>query len=266
MSKPKPTNDFQLALMSDAAVTFDLNAFEDAIKYHGVTLEHWMGMVCPIGLVDNNNYHKIHEDHDRCSNGFIFTYAGEVNAVLYYNKRDFKIREIGNLEDSSIWATFSITYENGKTFKPTPFDRFYVKESNITVVHWQTFKVHETGYDRLRFPIEEVVDLMDNTGHVYSPADYTIEDKKLKWIGQRPFPETVCSIRYLYRPYYYLESLPHELRIQQINTESGRVIQPFPMQGVLQREYVYQKDNQNPEIPDNPRAIQAPKQNNFGPR
>jgi hypothetical protein len=63
----------------------------------------------------------------------------------------------------------------------------------------------------------------------------------------------VCSVRYLYRPYWYVGAIPHEIRIAQIQNEltGERVVTRMPQACVLHREYVSLNEEQPTDQPSN---------------
>jgi hypothetical protein len=124
--------------------------------------------------------------------------------------------------------------------------------------------------------------------------DFSIEAGLLKWAeGKQPAnlrseagTGVICSIRYRYRPYWYVKDLPHEIRVTQLEdpvTGVRRTVR-MPQQALLQREYVFEnqsndpasKQNQDPNAivsgiaaslgKSNLRQIMAPRNGGFGPR
>ena len=57
---------FQFAPIS---VSFDPDAFDDALRAQGVQYVHWRAMRCPVGLTDRYSERRVHDDHSGCSNG-----------------------------------------------------------------------------------------------------------------------------------------------------------------------------------------------------
>ena len=69
MAEDFPRHDLELPF---TAVSFDIEAFDKLAKSHGVLVEVYSAMMCPIGLRDAHDA-RGHLDHSECSNGFIYT-------------------------------------------------------------------------------------------------------------------------------------------------------------------------------------------------
>lgn len=264
--------------LPDAAVSFDIPAFDRLIESQGVTFVHWRAMRCPVGLVDQYDIRRPHEDHEGCSNGFVYTCAGKIKAAFTGNSNAPNFSGTGILNGASVSVTMDRFYDG--TREPiyiSAFDRLYLDEENIAVVNWQLFEASATGRERLNFPVVQVQDLIDTDGTRYSGADFEVIGGQVCWLTQRrpgADPTTgkgrVCSIRYTYRPYWYVKQLIHEVRVAQAeNPATGiREIMRLPQAALLQREYVFEdeeKDSRAPD-PDSARQVKSPPSGSFGPR
>lgn len=240
-------------------------------------------MRCPVGLVDRHDARR-HTDHGGCSNGFIYTKAGLVISLFQGNSMHASIDDPGVLFGATVQCTFKRFYETCEG-KPdqlvmlAPFDRLYLDEEAIAVVTWECFEHHASGIDKLRFPAVEVVDLIDADGHRFQQGDdfKILADGRLSWTGNRPSfnPDSeqgkVCSVRYHYRPYWYVKHMVHEVRVAQSEADfiSGeRGIVRMPQAAMLQREFVFEAEERDPEAPNptSPRQQKAPRDLSFGPR
>ena len=189
---------------------------------------------------------------------------------------------MGYLDEASVQITLPRMYEpECNMTKPVfiaPFDRFYIKEdAGLEVVHWQLQAAHIMGIDRLSFPIKQVLDIVDSQGKRYDSTDYCITSEgHLKWIdGRGPGidPKSglglVYSIRYVYRPYFYVYRLIHEIRVAQIQDESTseRNVKRMPQCAVLNREYNFMSSGAD-VTPDSAtaRSPRGPREGNLGPR
>lgn len=237
-----------------AQIHFDPEAFDELIIAHGIVLEHFRAMRCVVGMASLNDPLRAHEDHSNCSNGFIYTKAGTIKCLFSGNSAYAQKIDPGIVTGSSCMVTFPRYYcgTTDETFF-APFDRLYFTSEKISVVHWQTFAAHQTGFNRLNFPVIKVFDLMDSNGISYTCGDgYEItNDGQLKWLkhpGIDPMTGKglVCSIRYTYRPYYYVARLIHEIRVQTTEDAIGNLAtMRLPQQAVLNREFVFQKNAQD---------------------
>lgn len=277
MAKDRPGSILSTDLPNEA-VSFDVDAFDEAIRAHGVTFTHWRAMRCPVGMIDQHDTRRPHEDHSGCSNGFIYTKAGEITCLFLGNGKSSTQTELGLHDGSTVQVTLPRHYD--QTTEPVfiaPYDRLYLGEERITVVNWQLFEHHIAGKEKLNFPVVVVQDLVDNQGKSYGGADFTVQGGQVTWLtSNRPGldPENgkgrVCAIRYTYRPYWYVKQLIHEVRVSQSeNAITGeRQVQRMPQAIVLQREYIFEKDEKDDQAkdPSNPRQVKGPAQGLFGPR
>lgn len=259
-------------------VSFDPVAFDGFIRSQGVEMVHYRSMRCPVGMTDTDDVmRRPHEHHKDCSNGFVYTQAGIVTCSFLGNSKESNFQDYGRLDGSTVQVTFPRTYDD-KPSTPVQmcqFDRLYLKEEAITVVNWHTFAAHASGVNRLQFPAVEVQDLMDASGkrHV-AGIDFEVRGGEIHWLKGGPGidPKTgkgvVCSIRYSYRPFWYVSRMMHEVRVAQVEDEYGdRSIMRFPQQAMLQREYWFEKEQRDPEAPNkNGRQKPEPKDGIFGPR
>lgn len=273
MAKRSPQEDYQLQFTPGQAVTFDYGAFDDLILYHGVTFVHFRAMRCPIGMVDKYDVRKPDNCELECSNGFIYTEAKHITGVFTNSPVRENGQDYGWLDENTAQLTIPITYDNcDEKIHITRYDRLYLCEDTITVQNWELIEAHATGIDRLSFPAVNVIDLIDNRGIKYSSSDYTVTKGKIHWIGQKQpgqDPSTgkgrIYSIRYDYRPYWLVKSLPHEIRVSQENTDTGREVSQLPQLLALQREYVRTSETAKDGV-DNERALPSPRDGGFGPR
>lgn len=259
-------------------VSFDVDAFDDAINSQGVKLLHYRAMRCPVGLIDRYDNRRPDHDHSGCSNGFIYTKAGDLTSLFTSNSKAPKTTDMGTFDGSTVQVTVQRFYDN--TTDPVyiaPFDRFYLNEERIVVPTWQLFESSITGKEKLQFPVVEVQDLMSADGRVYSEGThFVVRGGFIVWTGsERPAFDAsqnrgqVCAIRYLYRPYWYCQRLLHEVRVAQAeDRQTGkRVVQRMPQALVLQREYVFEKEETTPEGENSERQMPQPRDGSvFGPR
>lgn len=274
--KPTPAQVYTTNL-PQAAISFDVEAFDRAIRSQGVTFVHWRGMRCPVGMVDQFDTRRPHEDHSGCSNGFIYTRAGKITCLFTGNTTNTSTSDAGHMDGSTVQITLPRFYDDSE--QPVyiaPFDRLYLDEEDIVVVHWQLYEHGAAGKDKLSFPVATVQDLVDNENNRYAAGDYEIVGGQVAWLSQkRPGldPETgrgrICAIRYTYRPYWYVKSLPHEVRVTQAANEFGiRTVKRMPQYAVIQREFIFEKEEKDEQAPDpeSPRQVKSPASGLFGAR
>lgn len=270
--KPESNLAFSFAAIS---VSFDAEAFDMALRDHGVKLVHWRAMPCPVGLIDRHDQRRVHEDHSGCSNGFIYTKAGTATGIFTGNTKKDDQSDIGVLDSSTVQVTLPRTYDEcDEEVMIAPFDRFYMDEKSITVPHKQLVEAHVTGRDKLSFPVVRVYDVIDANGKSYGDDDFSIDQTgRIVWNNGPPYLAaekhgTIYSIRYTYRPYFYVERVLHEVRVAQVEVGMERKVIRMPQSFVLQREYIFEKADKDPLAPNpnDPRQVKGPAEGIFGPR
>lgn len=274
MAKSQTTQNvaFQFSLVS---VSFDAQAFNDALRDHGIKFEHRRAMRCPVGLTDRFSERRPHPHHKNCSNGFVYTRAGEITGVFTSNSNKMDQNEVGILDGGTAQVTMPRRYDDcDAEVQVAPFDRFYLIEEAVTVPHQELVESHVTGVDRLSRPVVTVSDLMDSAGRSYGPDDYSIVDGQIVWrnggLGYDLETKrgTIYSIRYTYRPYWYVDRMVHQVRVAQVDTGLERKLLRMPQSFVLQREYVFEKEENDrlSDTPDSPRQVKDAGGGVFGPR
>jgi hypothetical protein len=234
-------------------------------------------MRCPVGLIDpDDTMRRPHDDHTGCSNGFLMTLAGKITCSFLGNGNTNNFRDFGRMEDSTVQASIPRFYDDKADTRidRDTFDRIYMEDESITVVNWHLFAASVTGVDRLQFPAIEVSDLIDANGIRYHQGiDFDVKEGRIVWRGTGPGVDptsgkgVVCSIRYRYRPYWYIERLLHEVRVAQVTDEWGNTeIMRMPQQVVLKREIFFHKEDRDPMAPQTERQKPQPASGQFGPR
>lgn len=282
MSKPKPDGNYALDFPSEA-VTFDPEAFDLAIRTAGVEMVHFRAMPCPVGMIDPNDNRHPRDHNTDCSNGYVYTLAGTIICMFVSNSKESRQTDIGRLDGSSVQVTFPRFYERSRPdapevpVQPAPFDRVFLKDDKISVVTWERFAIDVKGNDRLRYPVLHVTDLMDARGVRYQEgADFDVANGRIVWRpGKSPGMDaisgkgTVCSARYTYRPFWYVQRMMHEVRIAQVQNEftGERDVMRMNQAMMLQREQVFENEQANVQTKDQPRAIPIPAEGSiFGSR
>ncbi len=225
-------------------------AFANLVADYGVKLVHYRALPCPVGLVDEHDPRKSHHRHHGCSNGYIFERAGECTCVFQGNGTSTQLLDTGILYGSTVQVTFPPTYDD--TDEPVVVavqDRIELADPQGYVTGQQRFKAAPTGVDALQFPAEKVQMLFDRNGERYTESDFNIHEGAINWKGtRRPAPGTICSVRYLYLPFWYVEKLLHEIRVAPTLDPSTyqRTIERFPYSAILARENVARTEESDP--------------------
>jgi len=259
------------------SVAFDPEKLDSTIRSHGIRFVHYRALWNPTGLIDKNDSRRPDVEIDSESiNGMTYVKAGSFLGLLLGNTKETRALEGGTLNSARAQMTPQRFYECERNQEPeriyvAPYDRFYLSDENILVVRHELATAHETGIDRLNFPVVQVQVVVDSNGIQYGPSDYQIEEGCLRWVGRRPGvnPNTghglVYSIRYLYRPHWYCDRLLHELRLAQHEDLSGKSTILMPQSCIVLREYVALSKQKNPDKPDQ-MSINAPADGGLSPR
>jgi len=259
-------------ILDNSSIAWDLDAFDEALRAHGLTFMHYRGMPNPVGLVDKFDSRRPEDDNSDSSNGLLYTCAGAITGCFTGNSKSKKSAEDGQMNDASAQITFPRHYDG--TQEPiylNPMDRLFLKEESVCVTHQQLVNANQTGEDRLQFPAIKVLDLVDSRGNRYNEAaDFDVRNGVVHWCGtRRPMVDpttgkgSVYGIRFTYRPYWYVDSMQHEIRMAQwedpFTGERKTVRMPQAIR--VLREYVF-LNTQN----DEKRSAPQPAEDGFGPR
>jgi hypothetical protein len=282
-SRFQPSDLTALDLPGGMSIDFDVDAFDDAIRSKGVLFEHHSGMRCPVGVIDRNDtMRRPHEHHESCSSGFIYTRVGSFQGLLASNGLSVDIRDQGGGDNSTASLTAPRFYSEDDC-KPVadriylaPYDRLYYRDENILVKNWELVDAHLTGVDRLSFPVVAVLgDIVDNRGVRYPPGSFSVSGGRIVWAGpDQPGqdPDTgrgrVYSATYLYRPFFYIKSMTHEIRVTQISdpVDGDRRLEKMPQSCVVVREYVFLNQERDSESASDARQVREPADGSFGAR
>lgn len=285
-------------------ISFDNDAFDEMLRSQGVKLVHYQAMRCPVGMTNLDDNRRPHEDHAGCSNGFIYQKMGTITALFIGNSKHKNPSDLGYWDGSTVQVSFPRYYDQADNCPAderveifvAPFDRFYLYESSILVPTWQLFLHHESGLDRVKYPPVKVQSLMDAAGIKYTEnVDFQVSGTQLKWIGRQPAEQmdvgpglipgtdladisginvqnsgdptrgSVCSIRYLYQPFWYVGQIIHEIRVtQETNFLGDRSLKRAPQQAMLHREYVPLTKQADDNSSDSFRNMPGPADGGFG--
>jgi hypothetical protein len=266
-------------------ITFD----DFFVTSSGIDYSHWKAMPSPIGLKDRGDYRRDGLDV-LTSNGMLYVCAGVFTGCETDNTTDKK-RTDGGIIDPSVSrlilprfynTTKSVAgsvnnnpVDDGKRIYLAPGDRLYVSDpdANVKVSNYQKM-TYEVGPNVPMFPIIELeIPIIDSRNISYVQGlDYCItSDGNINWMagGSNPGidPETgkgrVYSIRYLYKAFHYVVSLPKEVRMTNITTGGVRVPERLAYYAVIQREYIWHSQNRGDpknqsQSPTPQRAVQEP--------
>jgi hypothetical protein len=235
------------------SVAFDLDAFNDGIRAHGLLFEHWRAMRDPVGLIDKYDARRPNPGSKEALNGCLHTKAGIVRALCLGNTKEVKASDAGMVDSSQAQFTPLSEYEDtGKRVFLAPYDRLLLKEESVLVTRHELIEASPTGIDRPKFPAVEILDCIDAHGIRYSQCtDFEVTaDGLIVWKDRRPGQEidtgkgVVFGIRYVYRPFWIVARMIHEIRMIQVdNFMTGeRTMAQAPQSALIYREFYFESE------------------------
>lgn len=255
-------------------ISMDVTAFDETLRSHGVLMEHWRAIRCPIGVTDKHDM-RSHTEHSECSNGFLYRHAGDVTVFFSNNSTSSKLDAIGVIDGSTTQVTIPRNYDNSTNELAVQiYDRFYLKELATTSVNTQLVEAHITGIDRLQYKALTVEYIIDADKIEYAPGDYEIRDGNIVWGQRRPRFDpktnrgTMYSIRYRYTPFWYVDRLLHEVRVTRVpnwETQKHELVR-MPHAVLLKREFLFENEERVRNTPGDARDTKAPRTGSLGPR
>jgi hypothetical protein len=259
-------------LLPSETIALDADAFDTALRSYGVKMVHYRAMLCPLGLTDPEDIRRSHDHHGGCSNGYLYKRAGEITILFTGNGNSPQQLDAGLIDGSTVRVTLPTQYDDSE--KPVHVayaDRFFLTEGEALVCDWHMFSAHETGIDRTQFPASQVEHIIDSDGREYDPTLYVVRDGNIHWLTQdRPRPQQVCVVWYLYQPFWYCSRILNEIRITQSidPITMKREIRRLPYGCLLQRENTFRNEMNDPkgDHPNTMRHAESPESGGFGPR
>jgi len=233
------------------------------IANQGILFAHWYCVPDPlfqheIGDVRHSfgvedGFQQV-QDSDRFhrENGFLYVKSKYIYGTFMGNAKDLKHVAAGLYGSSGATISLNRFYQNTE-------EKIHISENDKLIpvdlkdeffsVNWQKFTHNPTGIDRLEFKACQVIFLIDSDGIQYLRGrDFEIVNGYIKWIdgADRPGLDKltgkgkVCSIRYTYKPYYYIKTVLHDIRIRPMMTIDGD-IEPKagPVLAQVQADWIY---------------------------
>lgn len=261
--------------------SFDLDRFDDFTTGLGVEFYHFKAMISPAGKKDRGDYRRSDGVDTITSNGMIYRCAGKFTATMTDNSRSKRRGDSGTLDPSESRLVLPRFYNNlgvadGKRIYLAPGDRIYVADplADVLVSNYQMMDF-ETGENAPMFPISELEQpIVDSRNIEYQPGvDFNVSPQgNITWIagGKNPGidPDTgkgrIYSIRYLYKAFWYVTSLPKEIRVTNVTSDDGqRSPQRMPYNAMVTREYIFHQRNKGDQTnqlkpKDKARTVKAP--------
>ncbi len=274
--RPEPFGRYDMQLPFEA-VSFDLGAFDKLLQSHGVVIEIYSAMMCPLGSHDPDDIYG-HLGHTECSNGFIYSKEGEAEGCFVGNSSTPNFQGYGISDESTAQMTVKRFYDcpENKPVLIGHYYRIYLKDCAVPVVNSEILEAHQSGVDRLSYPAIEVQRLKDARGQDYEQGrDFDVKNGMIHWHpGKGPGYDTVLgrgipySVHYSYRPFYYVKYMPHEIRVtKDVDPSTGEVsLVRAPYQLMLQREWAFHAEERVKREKGSDRDVAEPRSGSFGPR
>ncbi len=233
--------------------------FDSLVREHGVLLEHWIALPCPQSDKNINNVRSNHADHD-CEDGMYYACSGTFLGIMTNAPKSSHFKSEGIIDSAVCWIIVPRFYEkDGKKIYFSPYDKLYVADDQykeVLVPNFESMESSTTGIDRLRFPACCVTHIIDKNGKpsYQEGSDYQLTTEgNVKWLSQnRPQFNPVLkeggvySVRYLYRPFWYVATVEHEIRLSRVinpeNNDKTLVRLPQYLRCVRER-YFRSKEN-----------------------
>lgn len=263
--------------------SFDLNRLDTFVTSLGVDFSHYKAVPSPIGQNDRGDYRRSDGVDTITSNGMIYRCSGKFTATMTDNSRSQKQGDSGTLDPSESRLVMPRFYNksdlaDGDRIYLMPGDRLYLSDPEADV---KVETAHKMDYqsdidNEPMFPIVELEDrIVDSRNIEYAEGvDFCITKAgNIRWLagGRNPGidPNTgkgrIYSIRYRYNAFYYVISLPKEIRVTNVTTGGVRSAERMPMHAVIMREYLFANTNKGDKLNQNktksPERVQlAPKE------
>lgn len=250
----------------DSHVSFNKEAFESAIRSHGILFEHWRAIPDPSGMSSRGDTHSgLNNILKTNIAGFLYKKIGCFRGLFLVNQNVENQMALGAIDFSTAIITIPNTYEDSaECVFVSPFDRLYLKNVETYVVHSQFVEANRRGVDRLQFPAVKVEHLIDAKGVEYIENEhFKLNDQgHIEWISNhRPGFDTeknrgmVYAVRFRYIAFFVIWKLLHEIRVANITNPAtfDRTTERMPFQAQVVRENVFYgtqinfNANQSPE-------------------
>jgi len=241
-------------------------------------LQHNAGDVRHSFGYDDGNQQFENNDRFQRENGFIYVKKGVIYGTFMNNSKDFKNIAAG------LYGASGATISMDRYYKDTT-EKITVSENDKLIpcelpseffsVNWQKFTHNPTGIDRMQFKVCEVLFLIDSDGVAYQKDQhFQVVNGYIQWIdgASRPGIDEqtgsgkVCAIRYTYKPFYYIKTVLHDIRIRPKLEPDGNVTpKAGPVLAMVQADWVYLQ-HRTQEDKDTAQVLESGDGGNTGPR
>ena len=264
--------------------SFDLRRSDAFTKSLGTDFFHFKAIPSPIGQKDRGDYRRSDGVDTITSNGMIYKCGGKFIATMTDNSRNQSRSDTGLSDPSQSRLVLPRFYEIAgeapeERIYLAPGDRIYTSDpdADVMVSNFQKMDYVPNEQNVPMFPIVKLEALIDSQNIEYVEGkDFCISQSgNVNWLdgGRNPGidPDTgkgrIYAVRYLYKAFWYIVSLPKEVRNTNVTTAGTRAPERMSYHAIIVREYVYHNmnrgDTENQVKPkDNKRVVAAPVESN----
>jgi hypothetical protein len=227
----------------------------------GIIFNHYVAIPNPIYESNLGDLRRIFPEDDTTfnldkrfdfiENGFLYKYTGQVWGIFQGNNKQFREIASGLYSSSGALITFNRYYRGSDKYASfAEYDKLIpcISGKDFFSVNWEKTQVSQTGINRLQFPACEIEYVIDSTGKFYYEGqDFKLENGHIKWISikgaDRPGIDPlsgksrIISVRYKYKPTFYVKSLAHDIRMHASFDSQGEP--QYPLSTTPEGDIVY---------------------------
>lgn len=221
--------------------------FDQLLKNRGIRFVHHRALPCPnMRALDDNSHDPLCTHCD--GSGILYYQPKDIFGVFLSNSIEKQFEYQGAWEVGTATVTFPTEYPDGTQADFALYDKLIVKDFTVRLWEKREYEPRADSKQQLRYPIVKVEQLVTANGtqlKEYVPGvDFTIDDGKIKWIGQTPTYDSVndigqaYSVAYLASPVYVVLQPLRELRVSQQLEAGSKTAIRLPQQVVVKRDFL----------------------------
>jgi hypothetical protein len=228
---------------------------------------------------------------DFVENGFLYKFAGQVWAIFQGNNKKFADISSGLYGQSGAFATFNRYYRSSNKYVSlAEYDKLIpcISGKEFFSVNHEKTQVNLTGINRLQFKATEIEMVVDSSGRIYYEGiEFNLVDGYIKWIDNTDRPSLdpnsgkgrVMSVRYRYKPTFYVKMLAHDIRMHAALDSQGEPsyaietlpngdiqYKPGPISANLVADFVFLDQRTNDDERVDAQILEDEDNGNLGPR
>lgn len=207
--------------------------FNHYIAIPNVVGENLLGDIRRTFGEESKNQFGFDQQFDFIENGYLYKYAGQVWGIFQGNNKSFKELTAGLYSSSGAMITFNRYYRGTDKYVGfAEFDKLIpcISGKQFYSVNFQKLHSSMTGLTRLQFPACQIDFVIDSDGNIYEEVKhYVLEHGNIKWVSGGPGvnfttgKSKLISVRYRYKPTFYVNYMGHDIRISPTFDEMGNV-------------------------------------------